>query len=371
MWIFSSIQLNITYISDNSKGVKLKKTLLILTFIFSFSLIADDSVTKTSNLLDSEKRTINIYHNTVPSVVNVSNIRVADSFFYGKVEVPQGAGTGFVWDTSGHIVTNYHVVQGGTNFVVTFHNDKKQYKAEVVGVAPTKDLAVLKLVNSPGVLKPVVQGNSKDLLVGQMALAIGNPFGLDHSISKGIISALGRKIDGIGGVKIHDMIQTDAAINQGNSGGPLINSSGELIGMNTMIFSTSGSSSGLGFAVPIDTIKRITPQLIKHKRVIRPGLGIGVLEDEIRSRYMKREGAAISFVDPDGAAAKAGLRGMMKDRYGRIFIGDVITKVADKKIISKDDIFHELEKFKIGDKIEIVYYREGKKKKTTIKLQQL
>ncbi len=343
----------------------MKKALVFISIVFSFSIFA------TEKLLEVEKRTINIYHNTVPSVVNVSNIRVADSFFYGKVEVPQGAGTGFVWDESGHIVTNYHVVQGGDNFVITFHNNKKQYKAKVVGVAPTKDIAVLKLIDKPDNIKPIQIGSSKDLLVGQMALAIGNPFGLDHSISKGIISALGRKIDGIGGFKIHDMIQTDTAINQGNSGGPLINSSGELIGMNTMIFSTSGSNAGLGFAVPVDTVKRIAPQLIKYKKVIRPGLGIGVLTDEIRERFFDRKGAAISFVDPDGAASKAGLKGIMKDRYGRIFVGDIITKIEGKKINSKDDIFHELEKFEIGDTVKIEFFRKNKKKQTKITLKQL
>lgn len=361
----------------------MKKSIIIIA-LFSFiacsasETISTDNLPKTiskndqySQLLESEKRTIHIYHETVPSVVNVSNIRVADNFFYGKVEVPQGAGTGFVWDNQGHIVTNFHVVQGGDIFIITFHNDKKQYKAKVVGVAPTKDIAVLKLEDAPKNLKSIKVGTSKDLLVGQTAMAIGNPFGLDHSVSKGIISALGRKIDGIAGVKIHEMIQTDAAINQGNSGGPLINTSGELIGMNTMIFSTSGSSSGLGFAVPVDTIKRITPQLIKHGRVIRPGLGIGVLDDQIKQRYFDKEGAAISFVDPEGAAAKAGLRGMLKDRYGQIYLGDVITKIEGEKVKSKDDIFHALEKFKIGDTIKVEYVRENKTKSTNIKLQEL
>ena len=348
----------------------MKSTLSVIGIILSLNLFASNDK-QTVQLLESEKRTIDIYHNTVPSVVNISNLRIRDNFFYGKVEVPQGAGTGFVWDNDGHIVTNFHVVQGGDSFVVTFHNDKKQYQAKVVGLAPAKDIAVLKLIKKPKKLKALKVGSSKDLLVGQTALAIGNPFGLDHSLSKGIISALGRKIDGIGGFKIHNMIQTDAAINQGNSGGPLINSVGELIGMNTMIFSTSGSSSGLGFAVPIDTIKRITPQLIKHGQVIRPGLGIGVLEDEIKSQYFSKDGAAISFIDPDGAAAKAGLQGMMKDRYGRIFLGDVITQIEGKKVNSKDDIFHELEKYKIGDTIKVEYIRKNIKKKVTIKLQQL
>ena len=357
----------------------MKKIILMISLFsaltnISSAKVSDSSTTKNipfNNLLESEKRTINIYHNIVPSVVNVSNIRVADSFFYGKVEVPQGAGTGFVWDKLGHIVTNFHVVQGGESFVITFHNSQKQYKAKVVGVAPSKDIAVLKLVNPPKDLKEITRGSSKNLLVGQMAIAIGNPFGLDHSISKGIISALGRKIDGIGGFKIHGMIQTDAAINQGNSGGPLLNSSGELIGMNTMIFSTSGSSAGLGFAVPSDIINRVTPQLIKYGKIIRPGLGIGVLEQNIKERFFKREGAAISFVDPDGAAAKAGLRGMMKDNAGRRYVGDIISAIEGVKINNKDDIFHELEKYKIGDTIKVQYFRDNKKKTTQIKLKEL
>jgi S1-C subfamily serine protease len=324
-----------------------------------------------SELLPVEKQTIHTYHETVPSVVNVSNIRVADSFFYGKVEVPQGAGTGFVWDNDGHIVTNFHVVQGGNSFVITFHNDKKQYKAKVVGLAPKKDIAVLKLQEKPTNLKPIKVGTSKNLMVGQIAMALGNPFGLDHSISKGIISALGRKIDGIGGVKIHDIIQTDAAINQGNSGGPLLNSKGDVIGVNTMIVSTSGSSAGLGFAVPIDTVKRIVPQLIQYGKVIRPGLGIGLLQENVRQRYVGDKGAAISFVDPDGAAGKAGLKGMMKDRFGRIYIGDVILKIAGQEVNNLDDVYYALEKFKIGDSIEIEYLREGKKQKTKATLQQL
>lgn len=322
-------------------------------------------------LLDVEKRVINIYHSSVNSVVNVSNIRVSDNFFYGKTEVPQGAGTGWVWSEEGYIVTNFHVVQGGNSFVVTFHKDKKQYKAEVVGIAPKKDIAVLKLRELPKKLVPIKVGNSKDLMVGQMVMALGNPFGLDHSISRGIISALGRKIQGVGGVKIHDMIQTDAAINQGNSGGPLINSSGEVIGMNTMIFSMSGSNAGLGFAVPVDTIRRYVPQLIEHGKIIRPGLGIGILDEEMREAYVGEKGAAISFVDPEGAAAEAGLKGMSRDRYGRIYLGDIIVKLAGKEVNNLDDIYHILENQKIGDTIEIEFLREDKKKKAKITLQAL
>jgi S1-C subfamily serine protease len=324
-----------------------------------------------SELLQAEKRVIDIYKKTVPSVVHVANIKFADSFFYGKVEVPQGTGTGFVWDKEGHIVTNFHVVQGGNSFIVTFNKDKKQYKAEVVGIAPKQDIAVLKLKEIPANLTPISIGESKDLQVGQLAMALGNPFGFDHSISKGIISALGRKIDGIGGVKIHDMIQTDAAINQGNSGGPLLNSSGELIGVNTMIISRSGSSAGLGFAVPVDTVKRITPQLIKHGKLIRPGLGIGVLDDDVRKRYVGNKGVALSFVDPDGSAGQVGLKGMMRDRYGRIYIGDVILKINTNEVNSLDDIYHQLGKYKIGDTITVHYLRKKKVRKVKVKLKPL
>lgn len=324
-----------------------------------------------SDLLEVEKKIINIYQKNVPSVVNVSNIKVANNFFYGRVEVPQGAGTGIVWDNQGHILTNYHVVEGGNQFVITFHNDKKTYKSKVVGVAPSKDIAVLKINNFPKNLKPISIGSSNKLLVGQIALALGNPFGLNHSLSKGIISALERKIDGIGGVKIHNMIQTDTAINQGNSGGPLLDSNGKLIGMNTMIYSPSGSNAGLGFAVPVDTIKSIVPQLIKHGKVIRPGLGIGILEDHIREKFVGNKGAVISFINENSSADKAGLRGMSRDRFGRIYIGDIILKIDGKEVNSKDDVFHILEQYKIGDTITIDFLRESKKKSLKVKLQQL
>lgn len=352
----------------------MKKLPMFFVFLLSLPLSCSANevlIKKNNQLLASEERTIQIYEDVVPSVVNVSNIKVANSFFYGQVEVPQGSGTGFVWNKEGHIVTNFHVVQGGNSFIVTFQNDKKQYHADLVGVAPKKDIAVLKLKNMPKYLSPINIGTSKSLRVGQMALAIGNPFGLDNSLSQGIISATGRKIDGIGGVKIHNMIQTDAAINMGNSGGPLLDSSGKLIGMNTMIFSTSGSSSGLGFAVPVDTVKRIVPQLIKYGKVIRPGLGIGILDTKVRERYVGNTGAAISFTEPDGAAARAGLKGMMKDRYGRIYIGDVIIKINKNKVNSRDDVYHELEKYKIGDTVTIEYMHKNTVKRTKVLLKAL
>lgn len=341
---------------------------LILSILFSPLVSAD-----TSALLEVEKKTIELYRTAVPSVVNVSNIKVAQNFFHETTEVPQGAGSGFIWDTKGHVVTNYHVVHGGDSFVVTFQNDPKKYHATLVGTEPKKDIAVLRLKEMPKTLTPIKVGVSKDLAIGQMTFAIGSPFGLEHSLTTGIVSAVGRKIDGIGGVKIHDMIQTDAAINMGNSGGPLLDSSGALIGMNTVIFSTSGSSAGLGFAVPVDTIKMVAPQLIEHGKVIRPGMGIGVLEDRYKERLSIRDdgGAVVTFVDKNGPAGKAGIIGMSQDRRGRVFIGDIIEAIDGKAVNGLDDIYHVLENYKIGDTVKLRVYRDGKVREVNLKLQSL
>ena len=323
------------------------------------------------DLLTLEKRVIDIYRENVPAVVNVRSIAVRSNFFYGdEIEIPRGMGTGFVWDEDGHIVTNFHVVQGGDEFVITFHNDKNEYKAVVKGADPKNDIAVLKLKKRPKNLRYVNTGNSQRLLVGQIAMAIGNPLGFDHSLSRGIISAIGREMQGIGGVKIKNMIQTDAAINQGNSGGPLLDSSGRVIGMNTMIASRSGSSAGLGFAVPIATISKSVPQLIQYGKIIRPGLGISVLDDpRVKQQFPK--GIALRFVDPQGSAGKAGLKGMMRDNFGRMYFGDVILKVDGKEVNSLDDIYYVLGEYKIGDKVSIEYLRDGKKLSTKAVLQEL
>lgn len=331
------------------------------THLFAFLFLFSTLSWGTSNLLPVENKTIEIYRTALPSTVNVSNIKLARNMFYGEVEVPQGAGSGFVYDKEGHIITNFHVVQGGSTFVVTFHNDPKQYRAKIVGTAPDKDIAVLKLEEKPANLVPINFGSSKDLIVGQSSFAIGSPFGLDYTLTTGVISALGRKIDGIGGVKINDMIQTDAAINMGNSGGPLLDSAGLLIGMNTVIFSTSGSSAGLGFAVPSDTIKTIVPQLIAHGKVIRPGLGIGIVPDGMKHRiFGKEKGVIVSYVDEKGGAARAGIKGMTQDRFGRTYIGDIILSVDGQDVNSLDDIYQVLAKHKIGDTVKVKYRREGK-----------
>lgn len=343
-----------------------------MKYILLMSLSLFCLTSSAADLMQVETKTIEIYRKAVPSTVNVSNIKLARNFFYGEVEVPQGAGSGWVWDDQGHIITNFHVVQGGSRFVITFYNDPKQYTAKLVGTAPDKDIAVLKLENKPPKLSPVELGSSKELVVGQYSYAIGSPFGLDYTLTTGVISALGRKIDGIGGVKINDMIQTDAAINMGNSGGPLLDSSARIIGMNTVIFSTSGSSAGLGFAVPVDTVKMIVPQLIKHGKVIRPGLGIGIVPDSMKLRLLGDEkGLVISYIDEKGSAARAGLKGLTQDQFGRLYLGDVILEVNGTEVNNLDDIYQVLEKHRIGDNVEVKYRRDGKVKTTKIKLQAL
>ena len=195
-------------------------------------------------------------------------------------EIPQGTGSGFVWDQDGHIVTNFHVVQEGDRANVTL-NDGSTYPATIVGTTPDKDIAVLKIDAPPQKLLPLPIGQSSNLKVGQKVLAIGNPFGLDQTLTTGVISGLGREIKSVSGRPIHDVIQTDASINPGNSGGPLLDSSGRLIGINTAIYSPSGANAGIGFAVPVDTVNQIVPQLMKFGKITRPGLGISILADQI------------------------------------------------------------------------------------------
>jgi len=350
--------------------MKLSTLLLFKIFILSLLVSFINPTSKNdANYTREEQVNISIFKNNVDKVVNVSTIiKRSNGFFMDETQIPAGAGTGFVWSQDGHIVTNYHVVQNGNEFLISFHNDKNTYNAKLVGVEPKKDIAVLKLIKSPSNLSPISLGSSSELNVGQKTFAIGNPFGLDHTMTTGIVSAVGRKVEGIGGVKIHDMIQTDAAINPGNSGGPLLDSKGRLIGMNTQILSGSGTSSGVGFAVPVNTIKRIVPQIIKHGKVIRPGLGIILLPDHIKYRFRIEKGIVISSVAENSTAEKAGLQGITQDQWGRVYIGDVILKIAGTEVNTFDDIYHALDRFKIGDVVEVEFLREEKVKKIKLKL---
>lgn len=326
------------------------------TFLFLAAALA---AAPAAALLPEEQNTIRVFQENAPSVVFVTNVAIGQNMYQDEFAVPQGAGSGFVWDNKGHIVTNFHVVQGGDAFLVTLR-DKTQLEAKVVGVDPNKDIAVLQ-VDKPEKLKPVKVGSSHTLQVGQTAIAIGNPFGLDHSLSKGVISALGRQVQGIGGVTIRGMIQTDAAINPGNSGGPLLDSGGNLIGMNTMIFSRSGSSAGVGFAVPVSFIKRIVPQLIRTGHVVRPGLGVTILTSGQKYYLIgDQDGVVINAVQPGGPAAKAGLRGVRRLPGGRVAVGDVIVGVGDEAVKDFDDLYNELDRYKVGDVVSIKILRGGK-----------
>ena len=324
-------------------------------------------------LIEDEKNTIEIFKTNVDSVVNItSNLRInRGPFDLDGTEVPAGSGTGFVWDQQGHIITNFHVVANSKSLMVSFHKDQEKYPATIVGASPARDIAVLKMSKLPAKFTPVSVGQSSDLMVGQKSLAIGNPFGLDHTVTTGIISALDRQIPGYGGVTIYGMIQTDASINPGNSGGPLLDSSGKVIGMNTMIFSSSGSSAGVGFAVPIDVIKRVVPDLVAHGKEIRPGLGIRPLSDQQKQYLGIEKGVIVGGVIPQGPAQSAGLEGMAEDRFGRIYLGDIILSIDGKEVNSFDDIFHVLENYQVGSSVTVQFLRENKIKTAQLKLMQL
>lgn len=356
----------------------MKKYLSILLILVTASSFALFEIDENKALLQDEKNTISIFKDSVQSVVHIATIgkvRRRGLFFYGGTqEVVRGEGTGFVFDKRGYIVTNYHVIEGGSKFMVKFHQDKKKYKAKLVGHERNKDIAILKLIDMPKNLKALKLGNSKEIQVGQKALAIGNPFGLDSTITQGIISATGRSIRGIGGIEIFDMIQTDSSINPGNSGGPLFNSRGEVIGVNTMIFSNSGSSAGVGFSVPINVVKKIAPQIIKYGSIKRAGLGITPAERAYLAYYFEidlEKGLPIATVLNDSPADKAGLRGMTEDNQGRVYLGDIILKIDDKDVNSFDDIYNILFEYKIGDTVDVTYQRDGKTKKTKLKLMEL
>ena len=350
---------------------------LIILFIFliSSNLRAETIINNEPNMmLENERNSISIFQNVVDSIVNVSNMRKAHTIFNMDVtEVEAGTGSGFVWDKDGFIVTNFHVVDGGDSFLITFKNDKTQYRSKLVGADPKKDIAVLKLLEIPKNLKPILLGDSKKLQVGQKSLAIGNPLGFDHSLTTGTVSALERSIKGYGGVSINGMIQTDAAINPGNSGGALLDSQGKIIGINTMIFNGGGASAsaGLGFAIPIDIVKKIVPQLIQYGKVIRPGLGIAVLEDIYAARFGLREGVMIKFVDPKGPSGKAGLRGITQNHNGEFYLGDIINSIDSQPIKNYDDLFTTIDKYKIGDVVKIKFIRDNKEKTIEIKLIQI
>ena len=301
---------------------------------------------------EDEANTTEIFRKASPAVVYVTNTALRRSFFTLNVEeIPRGSGTGFVWDKSGLVVTNFHVIAGAHKLTVTLQ-DRSEYEAEVIGVAPEKDLAVLRIATPPEDLATLPMGDSSELSVGRKVLAIGNPFGLDTTLTTGIVSALGREIKAASERKIRGVIQTDAAINPGNSGGPLLNSLGQLVGVNTAIYSPSGASAGIGFAIPVNTVKEVVPQLISYGRILRPMIGVELASDRWVRRY-DIEGLPVVQVYPGLPAAEAGLRGAYRGARGQIVLGDIITHIDDKVIRSNDDYFSALEGHKPGEKITV------------------
>jgi S1-C subfamily serine protease len=311
--------------------------------------------------IEDERNTISVFEACAPATVFVTQQQLVRNRFTLNVDqISAGTGSGFVWDALGHIVTNFHVVAGGDRFEVTLW-DGTTSAARLVGGDPKRDIAVLALDrtgNAERVMIPVTLPPPEEtLIVGQKALAIGNPFGLDHTLTTGVISALDREVVGFGGVSIRDMIQTDASINPGNSGGPLLDSAGRLIGMNTMIFSKTGSSAGIGFAVPVSTIRRLVPQIIQYGAPRRAGLGIDVLSDTIARRAGLR-GVIIEKVAPGGPAAKAGLRGLTRTPR-QIGLGDVIVGIDDYPITNYDDLFNALDHYEPGATVKVKVLRGG------------
>ena len=326
------------------------------------------AVTARGDLAADEKNTIELFQNASPAVVFITSIEVRRSLFSLNVyEIPQGTGSGFVWDREGRIVTNFHVI-GEANKVEITLADHSTWKGILVGAAPDKDIAVLQISAPAERLKPIPIGASENLLVGQKVFAIGNPFGLDQTITGGIVSALGREIRAVTGRTIQGVIQTDAAINPGNSGGPLLDSAGRLIGVNTAIYSPSGASSGIGFAVPVEVVNSVVPQIIRHGRVIRPGIGVRVATAGVAERLGVR-GVLIIDVDPASVAEQAGIRGTRNVR-GRLVLGDVIESINGEPITSPDAMLNIFDRYKVDDEVELGLVRDDEHLTVKVKLQE-
>lgn len=308
---------------------------------------------------DDERNSIQVFESARPSVVFVTNKQLArNPYSFDLVTIPRGSGTGFIWNKKGYIVTNFHVIEGAQEIVITLQ-DQTNWPAEVVGLAPERDLAVLKIKAPQEKLSPLPLGDSAILTVGRKVLAIGNPFGLDATLTTGVVSALGREIESPTRRKISNVIQTDAAINPGNSGGPLLNSQGQLIGVNTMIYSPSGASAGIGFAIPVNTVKEVVPELITHGKIVRPVLGIASAPDHW-AQQLRIEGVPILRVNPNSPASQAGLQGAKQNAWGQISLGDVIVAIDDTPTMNDDQLLGTLEKYKPGDKVTISIMRQGK-----------
>jgi len=312
-------------------------------------------------LLAAEAATIDLFDAASRSVVCIRTFsRLVEESAGAVHELPLGAGSGFIWDRQGHVITNFHVVDGAEQVEVALA-DHTHWRARLVGIAPEKDLAVLR-IDAPGAqLEPLPLGDSSRVKVGQTVLAVGNPFGFDHTLTTGIVSALGRTIDSPSGVRIQGVIQTDAAINPGSSGGPLIDSRGRLVGVNTAIYGTSGSSAGVGFAIPAATVARTVPQLVQHGRIVRPSLGVELAPDAL-TEALGLAGALVLTVEAGGEAERLGLAGTRREAAGGWVAGDLIEAVDGFGIRSSGELLDWLESKKEGESVTLDLYRGGERR---------
>jgi S1-C subfamily serine protease len=318
-------------------------------------------------LQDQEKATVALFQRASPAAVFITSLAVQQNIFsLNETAIPQGEGSGFVWDRQGHIVTNFHVISGADAAKVTLA-DRSTWDAKLVGVAPERDLAVLKIDAPAGKLTPLPLGNSEALKVGQSVFAIGNPFGFDQSLTTGVVSALGREIQSESGAPIRSVIQTDAAINPGNSGGPLLDSSGRLIGVNTAIYSPSGGSSGIGFAIPEHDVAWVVPDLIRYGRVRRPTLGV-VLAPESVAQRLGIEGAVIYRVGRGSGAERAGIEGLRRASFGRVELGDVILTVDGQRVTTSDALRVALEGKSAGQTVRVGLLRGERRVEVPVQL---
>ncbi len=347
-------------------------TVLTGTKYWSAAVLSKDarprSVAARGQLMVDEEIAIKAFTAVSSSVVFITSKQVSRGLFHLRAtEVEEDAGSGFVWDPNGYIVTNYHVVGNSPSVRISL-GDQSIHTARRVGVDPDKDIAVLKIDAPPNLLPAIPIGTSRDLQVGQRVYALGNPFGYDQTMTSGIISGLGREITGKGGRPIKGVIQTDAPLNPGNSGGPLLDSAGRIIGMNTAILSPTGANAGIGFAIPIDCINWIVPQIIRGETTPGPQLGVTTAEDHL-ARGLGLDGVLLLSVTPNTTADKAGLRGTQRNEQGKIVLGDVITAIDGQPIHTTDDFYRLLGQHKIGDTVQLTILREGKKTDVQVALE--
>ena len=320
------------------------------------------------SLAEDEQNNISVFKSASVSTVHITTLEAARSLFSLDIlQVPKGTGTGFIWDDRGHVVTNFHVIQGGSAARVTL-SDQTTWKAALVGAFPDRDLAVLRIDAPKEKLRPIAVGTSKDLQVGQKVYAIGNPFGLDQTLTTGVISALDREIESVTQRAIRGVIQTDAAINPGNSGGPLLDSAGRLIGVNTAIFSPSGAFAGIGFAIPVDEVNRVVPRLIRDGKLVRPALGIQAAPPQLHATLKLPKGVAVLGVAKGGAAEAAGVRPFQRGAAGEIVAGDIITALGGKPVTSLDELLEALEQHRPGDTVKLSVLRAGTPVELSVRL---